>query len=481
MRDTDDVGGLLRFLAAVATLAAVQVDAAPTRGHATPRELPSTSRADVDPRTQAAWAGASAPVIHGGRGDRTRDLVPTAASGPPLSSLGGAEIACMCCALLSVILLLVGTVFAIIRLSRRRARREGMVWAATAASLGLELEGFTSGMRSDLDRLRGREGGPGHPTTAQPMRGRYRGVQVSVAIHAERSTSYTAEAGARRSVTYFTTVRATMPSRLLVGLLAKPRGLLGMLASGTITVGHPHVDAAFMVKAVDAAYASHLLRDEAVARALLSHRGPFTLELSDESVVLRTEGMLLSDAPLRAALDVAAHVAHTLGEARQRLGAPAIIAELERSWRPLASARGWRFDPGAATLSGNDFELQACLRPEGSGTHARMKFAQPLGIGLRVQQRGALAKVASFFGMQDVKVGEKRFDDRFIVQGRPEDRVRALLTPEVREHLFYIDTNAASMELTDDGVTMELGHLVTDAAQIEHVLSALARVAGAMR
>ncbi len=65
-------------------------------------------------------------------------------------------------------------------------------------------------------------------------------------------------------------------------------------------------------------------------------------------------------------------------------------------------------------------------------------------IGLRglpvyafhVAPEGFFSKVGKFLGGQDIEIGDRAFDEAFVIKGEPEEFVFDVLTPEVREAIF---------------------------------------------
>jgi Zn-finger nucleic acid-binding protein len=71
-------------------------------------------------------------------------------------------------------------------------------------------------------------------------------------------------------------------------------------------------------------------------------------------------------------------------------------------------------------------------------------FRAPLSIGLRISREPWRARLSNAFGLfkgQDIEVGDKAFDDAFVVQGREERRVRKLLSRELLAALLAFDAS----------------------------------------
>lgn len=61
---------------------------------------------------------------------------------------------------------------------------------------------------------------------------------------------------------------------------------------------------------------------------------------------------------------------------------------------------------------------------------------EPLDLGLDIHRQGIMAEVMGLLGGQDITTGDTQFDDSFVVHGRDVERVRALVTPELRQSLM---------------------------------------------
>ena len=102
----------------------------------------------------------------------------------------------------------------------------------------------------------------------------------------------------------------------------------------------------------------------------------------------------------------------------------------------------------------------------------RRRPRRPTGLGLRLFREGVLSGVTRFVGMQDITLGDPRFDERFVVQGKPEAAVRELLTEPVRDALVAIQDQAASFEavMTEpaaiDGALAHLGFVATELGRL---------------
>ena len=69
-------------------------------------------------------------------------------------------------------------------------------------------------------------------------------------------------------------------------------------------------------------------------------------------------------------------------------------------------------------------------------TRMRAPYVNPDGFRFTVYRRGMFTGVAKWLGMQDLEIGDERFDHDFVIKANDEAKVRELLgSPKVRELL----------------------------------------------
>lgn len=82
-------------------------------------------------------------------------------------------------------------------------------------------------------------------------------------------------------------------------------------------------------------------------------------------------------------------------------------------------------------------------------TRMRAPFVNRDGFRFKVYRKGMLSGLGRMFGMQDIEVGEPRFDDAFIVKGNDEAKVRSFFADAaIREALLL--QSEVSFEVKDD-------------------------------
>lgn len=138
-------------------------------------------------------------------------------------------------------------------------------------------------------------------------------------------------------------------------------------------------------------------------------------------------------------------------------------------WEEVARERGLRyerFDERCGRLRGMlgpcelriEPEIQASGDPDDIVIHIRLQVRMPLSF-LELHPETALARGRKLLGSQDIILGDEAFDDAFLVQGQPEARVRATLSPGVRRELLRLRVmlpslrfQRSTLEASDRGV-----------------------------
>ena len=142
----------------------------------------------------------------------------------------------------------------------------------------------------------------------------------------------------------------------------------------------------------------------------------------------------------------------------------------------LAAAFGLEMscDPGMMTFSFDvtgklDGQPVRVTRFCGSGARVEISSAQPahLDLGLGVTRAGMLSRVAAWLGKEDIRIGEPAFDAAFTVRGDEPERVRALLSRDVRAELAAVHGDVERLDVTDEGVTFGHGVGLTGHEDLE--------------
>ena len=220
-------------------------------------------------------------------------------------------------------------------------------------------------------------------------------------------------------------------------------------------IGHPGIDQAFRVDALDGSRARQLFDPAMIDRLL-----PFadaTLQITDSAVDLRCdEGVERDAASLARRLDRVVSLAEALAARRREI----LASDEERAtldtWGEAAAAAGLSLDRAGARIEGTVDGLAVTLAVEGTPGKLRtvlhVMLPHPLGVGLRMFEQAGVTFFAELFGRQDIIIGDPAFDSAFVIQGN-EPGVRAVLAnPLLRRALHQLLVGSDGFEVDDRGV-----------------------------
>ena len=112
----------------------------------------------------------------------------------------------------------------------------------------------------------------------------------------------------------------------------------------------------------------------------------------------------------------------------QQIGAHYVDGGFLRGDRVEAKVKAWTVTLDTYTVSTGKSSV--------TFTRMRAPYVNPDGFRFRVYRKGFFSALAKGFGMQDIEVGEREFDEAFIIQGNEESKLRSLLAnPRIRELL----------------------------------------------
>lgn len=177
--------------------------------------------------------------------------------------------------------------------------------------------------------------------------------------------------------------------------------------------------------------------------------------------------------------------------------------ETHQTWREFANLKGLREQPSSPDVSlsfegknqGVPFALE-CLVSEGTPMQVgnlklkrgddikiftRMKLQLPrLPRGLRVYRETAWGKIAKGLGMQDIRTGDRAFDQAFMVKGSDRNEVIGYLTPSRRMALLTYAADLPGVELQEDGLILLQPGQIGDIGTLERYFSRLGSLAAVL-
>ena len=296
--------------------------------------------------------------------------------------------------------------------------------------------------------------------------------------------------GDSRSTTYYTYARVDFGRSLDLGLGVTPRNVVArffgsLVGEKDVQVGDEAVDPFYTIHAADEAVASRMLGAPYVREALVALKGAnFKPHIGDESLRCERVGKSFDPGALGVALDSAVDLARRLLAARETVGPSSAEHAVSTVWRDVAASLGFQLDVANTRMQGRaegmHVEVDTQLRQRRRWTVFTVRFDRQLGVGLSLTRQGSLSALTKLFGAQDIELGDPVFDQRFVVKGSPEPRVRALLTPTVRALLVDLQGHATQLEVADDRLSAHLAWLVSDPAWLGSGIVAVARAGAAL-
>ncbi|HQT94341.1 MAG: DUF3137 domain-containing protein [Acidobacteria bacterium 21-70-11] len=172
----------------------------------------------------------------------------------------------------------------------------------------------------------------------------------------------------------------------------------------------------------------------------------------------------------------------------------------EQVWRQLAQEIGATYDDGGfwhgdkieAKVKAWTVTLDTYTVSTGksSATFTRMRapYVNPDGFRFKIYRKGLFSALAKKLGMQDIEVGEREFDDAFIVQGNEEAKVLSLLAaPKLRQMMlampeFYLEVKDSEgvfgpkFPKDVDELYFQVGGVIRDLAVLKGLFGLFAEV-----
>lgn len=161
-----------------------------------------------------------------------------------------------------------------------------------------------------------------------------------------------------------------------------------------------------------------------------------------------------------------------------------LIAE---AWEEAARSMGLRFDKGGifgkTRMVGNyrGRAVEAWIRSERRSTGRnsttvyytvfQAALSNPDWMGVKISRRGFGAKVASFFGGQDIEIGDSSFDKAYRIQGDLTGSAKsALMREEVQSEIRGLSSAFGSFVLEGGVVRVENQERVRDASRLQRYI-----------
>lgn len=130
-------------------------------------------------------------------------------------------------------------------------------------------------------------------------------------------------------------------------------------------------------------------------------------------------------------------------------------------------------------MEGQRSGLVVSIFPErrGSGknsttyTIVRAEFGTPASVSVLLLPEGGFERFAkSVFNMQDIEIGDERFDRAFMIRGEDPAGVKLFLDPERREKFLHLKEKHQLVRITEKFVQYEKAGTIVDEQKLRTVL-----------
>ena len=88
-------------------------------------------------------------------------------------------------------------------------------------------------------------------------------------------------------------------------------------------------------------------------------------------------------------------------------------------------------------------------------TRIRLEFKSNDNLQLRLTKQGFIDNIGKLFGVQDIQIGDKAFDKRFMIKGTDEFKVQTLFSKEIIKDLILAQSDIHLQILDKEGIFKE--------------------------
>ncbi|MEJ7730459.1 MAG: hypothetical protein WKG00_14715 [Polyangiaceae bacterium] len=253
----------------------------------------------------------------------------------------------------------------------------------------------------------------------------------------------------------YSAIEVPLDPPLDLGLRAQPRGF-GRGGRMRMRSGHADLDAEYSFHADDAARLESLFHGPVSERLYALHCACMSATLGDATVTISSDWSIEVPWPA-AGVHAAVELATLIDEARADVRVSPLLRMHRRPWEQLAARLRGELTTTPLRVLGtlDELAVHACARRTGAERYRlelSVRHAEPFGAGIRISPtRALLDGVGAIFGRQDVRVGDRAFDDAFHIQvteGREAALVQAL-NAETRALILTARATGAELVLDD--------------------------------
>lgn len=134
------------------------------------------------------------------------------------------------------------------------------------------------------------------------------------------------------------------------------------------------------------------------------------------------------------------------------------------NWKSAAESLGLSFQDGGlmqpsrikGAINGHDVLVKTATRGSGKNsktvTEYNVRYRKSIKFNFSLTKQHFLHSFGKMFGMQDIEVGDKSFDDSVIVKGADEAQIRDFLTAPRRKHIKLALSSFKEITISHTGV-----------------------------
>ena len=97
-----------------------------------------------------------------------------------------------------------------------------------------------------------------------------------------------------------------------------------------------------------------------------------------------------------------------------------------------------------------------------------MNFPKYIDCHLNVYQESFLSKIGKAFGGQDIQIGDREFDEAFMIKSQTPAKIDRILTPELRRNMLN-GKHLINITVTGQGISYETVGIIKDVANLTYV------------
>lgn len=314
------------------------------------------------------------------------------------------------------------------------------------------------------------------------MSGLYNNCQVKIAVGARRSNEST------EFFTYCVT-EFQQNLRFLLDINSPHHLLSKVFNSNEMKLDQPVFDDKFRVGCYDANILQKLLLADfpssqsrnLMEDLLIAQRIFYTINITDKKVYLETDGQLGDEIRIKQMLEATTHLANRFKTARESFPLSDWEKHLFQNWQNLAAQNGLLFDQKTLQIQGiyKNFPVLIALETEKKmwQTEIKLRFPQSLMMGLKIMPENSIHKALTWLGVQDIEVGIKEFDDKFIIKGQNIQQVKHILQPDLCRHLVELKNLCSDFLIDDNELAITFDQLLGEEKTLKSYLEAIVSTA----